>query len=408
MQNQKVAIIGAGTAGLAVASFLKKSGHDVTIFEKFESPKPLGAGLLMQPSGLSVLAMLGLDKQIIEQGSVIKKLHGKSCNQKRVILDVQYSHLSPHLFGVGTFRGNLFSALYNKVLELEVPIKAATEICDIDNNTIIDTNGNKFAGFDIVVDASGQRSGLRTKYADVKLDKIYPYGAVWSVAKLTDPYFNTEILDQRYKNAHHMIGVLPVGKIDGNTTSAAFFWSMPTKEFDKWKAGSFDDWKNYVIGLWPETRSILDQFKTHSDMTHATYRDVILRKYHNGNIAFIGDSAHCTSPQLGQGANLALVDAFVLSECINKANSVEAALTEYSRQRKAHLRFYQAASRMMTPFFQSNSWFFGKLRNILLVLGNKMAFNRRFTAQVLIGTKTGIFSTMNPRDWAKDYDLYKQ
>lgn len=131
LKNQKIAIIGAGTAGLASAAFLQNSGHIVTLFEKFDSPKPLGAGLLIQPTGLSVLSLLGLDKHIIENGSIIRQLYGKVSGSKAVTLDVKYKDYAPHLFGVGAHRGSLFSALYGKVFELGVEIKSSTEITDV-------------------------------------------------------------------------------------------------------------------------------------------------------------------------------------------------------------------------------------------------------------------------------------
>ena len=130
----------------------------------------------------------------------------------------------------------------------------------------------------------------------------------------------------------------------------------------------------------------------------ATYSDIILRKYHSGIIVFIGDAAHCTSPQLGQGANLALVDALVLSECVEQENSISAALARYTGERKKHLWFYQTASRMLTPLFQSDSLLFPKLRFLLCGLGCKIPFTRRIAAQVLTGTKTGLFTTLPFKD----------
>ena len=71
-----IAIAGAGPAGLATALYLKRAGHNVTIFERFEEPKPVGSGLILQPTGLSVLADLGLLDDILALGSRIKRLHG--------------------------------------------------------------------------------------------------------------------------------------------------------------------------------------------------------------------------------------------------------------------------------------------------------------------------------------------
>ncbi|RWF75469.1 MAG: FAD-dependent oxidoreductase [Mesorhizobium sp.] len=58
-----IAIAGAGPAGLAAALYLKRAGHQVTIFERFGAPKPVGSGLILQPT-VTVLADLGLQRSI--------------------------------------------------------------------------------------------------------------------------------------------------------------------------------------------------------------------------------------------------------------------------------------------------------------------------------------------------------
>ena len=56
----RIAIVGSGTAGPAAAIFLARAGHEVILFEKAPQKLPVGAGFLLQPTGLSVLAQLGL------------------------------------------------------------------------------------------------------------------------------------------------------------------------------------------------------------------------------------------------------------------------------------------------------------------------------------------------------------
>ncbi|MBS0350787.1 MAG: FAD-dependent monooxygenase [Proteobacteria bacterium] len=406
----KIAIVGAGTAGLAAAALLKKQGYQVTLYEKFLKPKPLGAGLLLQPTGLSVLSLLNLDQSIIAGGSVINCLQGKTCGSKWKTLDIHYHDLSPHLFGVGVYRNNLFNALYHEVEQSGIQVISASTITHIewtnDQAYVINTGEAKTGPYDLIVDCSGSRSQLRKKYANVKLDKLYPFGAIWGIVKLKDNQFSLNTLEQRYRNADHMIGILPVGQLPGDQCiSASFFWSMPIAQYSQWRVEPLNVWQRYVVSLWPECESLVLQFNSHDDLTLATYYDVILRQYYTGNLVFIGDAAHCTSPQLGQGANMALMDAYVLAECLKYTNSISQALVAYQQQRQKHLAFYQMASRILTPFFQSHSIFFARLRALIGGLAGKIPVTQKITAQLLSGIKTGLFSQLDPGQWSKKYQI---
>jgi 2-polyprenyl-6-methoxyphenol hydroxylase-like FAD-dependent oxidoreductase len=412
MKKQKIAIVGAGTAGMVASLFLKKQGHEITIFEKFDRPKPLGAGLLLQPTGLSVLSVLGLDKKIIDAGSKIYKMYGKEVNTNIEIINTRYSSIKEGLFGVGTHRGNLFSFLYNEVLKHEIQIITSTSIAEIKDlslglkSKLIDEEGKIHSEFDIIIDASGSNSFLRKKYADIKLDKKYPYGALWSIVKDHKGLFSDNRINQRFKSSNHMIGILPVGTQEGNDCqSLAFFWSIKLSDIEKWKREDINIWKKYVISLWPELDYLVDQFSSHNDLTIASYRDVILKKYYTQNLIFIGDASHCTSPQLGQGANLALLDAYFLARAFEESESLDSTMKRYMKYRKGNIKFYQMASRYLTPFFQSDSKIFPFLRYFTCAVPCAFPPTQKYGARVLSGTKTGIFSYMNPGDWAEDYSL---
>lgn len=59
-ERLRIAVIGYGTAGQALSILLSRDGHEVEIFERVPSPGPVGAGFLLQPSGLQVLWQMGL------------------------------------------------------------------------------------------------------------------------------------------------------------------------------------------------------------------------------------------------------------------------------------------------------------------------------------------------------------
>lgn len=78
-----------------------------------------------------------------------------------------------------------------------------------------------------------------------------------------------------------------------------------------------------------------------------------LKAPYAGRVVHIGDSANSTSPQLGQSANMALLDARALAVSLERNKTVESALTDYAALRRWHARFFQFLSLALTPFNQS-------------------------------------------------------
>ena len=407
--SYKIAIIGSGTAGLAAAIFLTKDGHDVSLFERFENPQPLGAGIMLQPTGLACLACIGLDEKALNLGARIHNLYGKDVNGS-TIFDLTYKDLKSHMFGLGIHRGALFSLLYEEVLRLNVKITTSCEILDttIKNNQrcITDNSGQEYGPFDLIIDASGMKSPLREKHGKVCYNKPYPYGAVWGVLEDKNQEFCTDYLQQRYAGAGVMIGMLAIGKrpIDHKQT-AAFFWSLPAASYPQWKEDGLEPWKDRVTVYWPDLEPYLHQFKSADDLTFSQYNDTIMKYWHYDHLVFIGDSAHCTSPQLGQGANLGLIDALTLSACLKDVNDINEALHLFTKSRKSHVVFYQLASRLLTPFFQSDSKAAAWVRDKTFGTLCKTPYVKTQMLRTLSGIKTGPLTHLNPGKWHKKYDL---
>ena len=140
MARLAAAIVGCGTAGLASALFLHAAGVDVTLFEQFESPRPLGAGILLQPTGLAVLSELGLLERALERGARIDHILGTAVSGRKV-LDVGYHRLSRHgssrlasgleHFGLGIHRGTLFDAGHGELIGGRQQARQAARDCRV-------------------------------------------------------------------------------------------------------------------------------------------------------------------------------------------------------------------------------------------------------------------------------------
>jgi 2-polyprenyl-6-methoxyphenol hydroxylase-like FAD-dependent oxidoreductase len=121
-----------------------------------------------------------------------------------------------------------------------------------------------------------------------------------------------------------------------------------------WQAQPLGDWKAEAVALWPEFEPFLADITRHDQMTPASYTHGTLRHPYAPGLAFIGDAAHRASPQLGQGANMALLDALALSLALDR-EALDEALPLYARMRRWHVRLYQGMSAAFTPQYQSDS-----------------------------------------------------
>jgi 2-polyprenyl-6-methoxyphenol hydroxylase-like FAD-dependent oxidoreductase len=121
-----------------------------------------------------------------------------------------------------------------------------------------------------------------------------------------------------------------------------------------------------------------------------------MRRFHEGRVVTIGDAAHATSPQLGQGTNLALLDAAVLARAVEDEPELERALSRFSRERRAHVRFYGLASRWLTPFFQSGHRWLAPIRDAWFPVLSRFPPLEREMLATLAGVKRGVLRRSLP------------
>ena len=380
MKKRDIAIAGCGVAGLACATLLRRQGANVVVFDKLETPQPLGSGIILQPVGLAVLDEIGVGAEIRELGAPIKRLFGRAEPRGNVVLDVRYAARGKDApCGLGVHRGALFQVLYDAALAAGVKIESGREVIGASDKRLVFADGVS-ASFDLVVDALGMRSPLSGG-----APKPLPFGALWASLNWCAP-FDAETLEQRYRQANKMVGAMPIGRLKGETRNqAAFFWSLKHADRAAWYATPIDAWKDEVRALWPETEPLLAQIAHHDDLVFATYAHRTLPEPVTRDWVHVGDSWHCASPQLGQGANMALLDALALARAMETQSNLDAALGEYVRLRMLHIQIYQMASFLFTPAYQSDNAMFAVLRDWIMSPLSRAPFAPRVLAALVAG-----------------------
>lgn len=387
----RIAIAGCGIAGLATAAGLARAGHDVTLYERFAEARPLGAGLLLQPSGLQALRHFGLEAAALEAGARIERLYGRTPSGRRV-MDLRYTEAKAGEYGVGIHRASLFGLLHAAALDAGVRIETGAEINGLtgaEHPGFGIANGVETPSADLAVIADGAHSALRWAVCPAARDKVYPWGAVWAV--LEDPngrWTKAAELAQVYHRCDVMIGILPVGRdpqYPDRAASVSLFWSLRPGEEPAWRSDGLAVFRERLETYWPESADLLADETGLTAFSLATYRDVRCSRWHRGNVVLIGDAAHGTSPQLGQGANLALGDAVALIEAIGPGRMSHAVLRQFEARRRPTTRFYSWASWALTPLFQSRSGFLAFWRDLLFGPLSRLPVIRNIMAATLTG-----------------------
>lgn len=357
-----IGIAGAGIGGLAAASLLADRGHRVAVFDRFDAPRPVGSGLIVQPVGLGVLGRIGAAGAALALGAPIARLHGLEIRAGRTVLDVSYGAEA----GLALHRAALFSVLHDAAMQRGIALRGGQAVVGRDGQRFRFEGGGTSEPFDLLVDASGTGSLLSPLRG-----RPLSYGALWGVVDWVEGTgLHPRHLSQRYREASRRIGILPIGRLPGDPASrAAVFWSLPRDGHDAWRARGLGPWKAEAAALWPKAMPFLDQIDRPSRMTMARYEHGSLRRPFAEGLAFLGDAAHRTSPQLGQGANMALLDALALAcalDLLPGRAQLPEALRAFAAARRWHLRAYQLLSAAFTPQYQSDSRLLPPVRDRVL------------------------------------------
>lgn len=391
MNALDIAVVGAGTAGTAVGLLLARDGHRVTLYERVDDPQPVGAGIVLQPTGQAVLQQLGLFEPILEHGARIDRL--RCIREKgRTVIELEY----PAGFGLGLHRGVLFETLLQAAktqagLELRCGVDVVAPQPAADGIALRTADGDRLGPHELIIVADGARSTLRANSGLRYREDPYPWGALWHVTDDVDEVYAGELF-QSVRGTGVMLGLLPTGRgpTPGSPKQVSLYWSLRADRLEEFRSGGFDAWKKEIRSYDPRAAFVLDTLKEPADVLFAHYRHVTMPQWHGDRIVLLGDAAHAMSPQLGQGCNLALVDAAVLAHELAKADHLPRALSSYTRERRAHLTYYMRATRWLTPFFQSNYGWLGVLRDLGMPVAAKIPWIRNKMFQSMAGNVRGV------------------
>lgn len=384
MPAYRVAVVGYGMIGSVASYLLTRDGHAVSLFERAEEVTAVGAGILLQPSGQQVLKHLGILDRVAAHSAPLHELHAVHADGRTLIRN-KYADYEPGMHSYGTHRGVLFEAAKSLVETQPVDIHLGTDIVrrSVENGKawLIAADGKRFGPFDFVVCGDGSRSVLRTAMGSRWWQHSYRHGAIWAIAPSTT--VRGKLLQVVDRN-RRLCGVLPLG--DGLTT---LYWGASVDEYDAIRTRGIDALKRDILAFCPQTADLLDFVHDMDQLIFTTYRAVWMCRRFDRHGIFLGDASHAMSPHLGQGINIALIDAWLLAECVRTTHSPLEAFRLWHRRQEGYLRYYAAVTAFLSPFFQSDVTFLGWGRDVVLPLLPFVPFVKTQMLMTMAGLKGG-------------------
>lgn len=329
----KAIIIGGGIGGLTAGIALQQRGIDFEVFEAAPEIRPVGAGIWLGGNAMNVFEKLSVADPIkarayYQKEIFIKDYHGS------VLQRVDNEQIR-RKYGNGTYsihRAALQEVLANEVgSKLHVGKKCTGVYQHTSGITAHFEDGTQVHG-DFVIAADGIRSTIREKYV---AKAVYRYSGQTCWRAIVHMNLPTEEQNQSAEVWGYDKGLRASYSQVGQ--EQVYFWvtiAMPKdSHFNNLEAHRMiKNWLQPFSGYYLQTvvRNIQPELLIHSDL----YDIKPIAKWHAGAIVLLGDAAHATTPNLGQGAGMAIEDAYVLATCLEKEKDLQKAFTTYQNKRE--------------------------------------------------------------------------
>lgn len=324
---RRAIVVGAGPAGLAAALALRAAGYTPVVLEQADVRRPAGTALTLWPNAMAALAELGVDAAVgtvgcPAEGNQIRTAGG------RLLDDVPGATMRERFGGVGItlFRSDLTAVLLDRVGPAVVRTGARCVGFTRTADTVVArlADGTEEVG-EVLIGADGLRSVVRAQLVDGPDPLRYAGCPVWRGVAEYDLGTAPGLLSM---GRGEQFGLFPMR--DGR---AYWFASLPMpsgraagiaaapllrERFGHWHAPV-----RAVLAATPDRHIIAtDIFDRHP-----------LRRWSSGRVTLVGDAAHPSTPNLGQGTCQALEDAAVLARWLRRGDAVPEALRGYEADR---------------------------------------------------------------------------
>ncbi|WP_280415804.1 FAD-dependent oxidoreductase [Nocardia carnea] len=346
-QQRRAVVVGAGIAGLTAAVALRRRGWQVEVLEKATEVGPAGSGLSLWPNGLRGLDTVGVGAAVREQALSATEA-GMRDPSGRWLARTDISGVRDR-YGdlVMIHRTDLFDILRRALGDAPVRLGAAVDAVDSTENGARVRHSLGTSETDVVFGADGINSTVRAlHWPDAAPPEYAGYTAWRSIVRPRTPVTSGGETVGRGDR----FGIAPLR--DGRVY---FYGSATVPAGTHSPGGELAELRRRFAGWHEPIPDLLAATDQETLLRHDIYELPRLDSYVRGPVALLGDAAHAMTPNLGQGANLAIEDAVTVAALLDRHRDIPSALAEYDRLRRARVEPLQRLSRRMGAALQM-SW----------------------------------------------------
>ncbi|MBV8925292.1 MAG: FAD-dependent monooxygenase [Bradyrhizobium sp.] len=376
---RKALVIGAGIAGPVTAILLKKAGFDVAVYEAWPYSTGIGGGLQIAPNGMRVLAEVGLAGELIQGGSVCESIDFYSQSGSPLGSINRNMEKRFGLPSVSMRRAMLNEAIVDKAWSCCVEMhfeKRLVRIEDRPDQAIVAhfADGSSAEG-DFMIGADGVHSAVRSHVA--------PDGPMPSDTGLVGfggfvPRALLEAAGTRPSLAMTFgrSGFFGYGFCAPDAHGAMCWSSQPTHDIDAATFRAMDQaalkrhLKRFHAGWHDPIPQLIDALE--EIIVTPTLDVATLPNWSRGRTLLIGDAAHATSPHAGQGASIALEDAYRLVRTLQDEPDIGIAFQNFERERRPRAERLVALARrngnQKKEFSRTAAWIRDHMIKLMLPL----------------------------------------
>lgn len=329
----EIAIIGAGMGGLTTGIALKKFGHQVTIYEQAVQILPVGAAISLWSNGVKCLNYLGLTEQVAKLGgqmndlAYIDGLNGEVMTQFSLAPLIEEVGQRPYPVSRAELQNMLMDAFGRQDIQLG---KRMVSIEDKGQHVEIGFQDGSTASATLLIGADGTHSMTRQYVLGKQVERRYAGYVNWNglveISEDLAPAQQWTTFVGEGKRA----SLMPVAE-----HRFYFFFDVPLPAGLENQRSEYKILlKQYFSGWCSQVQCLIDSIDEQKTNRVEIHDIEPFNQFYKGRVVILGDAAHSTTPDIGQGGCQAMEDAVYLARALQiNTLGLEDALKRYQNKR---------------------------------------------------------------------------